>query len=143
MEVALDSLQHDGVARWDTEFMARQTSEAVDEYLRSFPESAQKSLADLRGCMLSNAPQAVEEIKWSHPAYSQGTILFAFAGFARHANFYCTPSTIRAFAEELSALTTGKSSVQFPYGKPLAANLLGKMIAYRIREYEEDGITWM
>ena len=123
--------------------MARKASEAVDDYIGSFPEAAQKTLNDLRECLLSCAPEAVEEIKWSHPSYVKGTILFAFAGFARHANFYCSPSTIRAFADELASLTSGKSSVQCPYGRPIPVDLISEIAGYRIREYEEHGTTWM
>ena len=123
--------------------MTRHTSEATDAYIRSFPDDARKTLTDLRECLLASAPGAVEEIKWGHPSYVKGTILFAFAGFARHANFYCTPSTIRAFADELASSTSGKSSVQCPYGLPIPVELISEMAAYRIREYEEHGTTWM
>ena len=118
-------------------------TEAVDEYLLAFPAEAWKVLADLRQCLSAGAPNAAEVIKWGHPSYEVEAILFAFAGFSKHANFYCTPSTISAFADELESFGSGKSSVKFPYGEPIPVDLLNEMIKYRVREYDEDGIGWM
>lgn len=119
------------------------TTDAVGAYISECPAEAHQTLTDLRECLRASAPDAAEVIKWGHPSYEDGTILFAFAGFAKHANFYCTPSTISAFAEELAPFGSGKSSVKCPYDRPIPGDLLNRMAAYRIREYEEDGIGWM
>lgn len=117
------------------------TTEAVDVYVRAFPAEARKTLIDLRECLASCAPDATETIKWGHPSYEEGTILFAFAGFAEHANFDCTPSTISAFADR-APYGAGKGSVKCPYDQPVPVELLAEMAAYRKREYD-DGIGWM
>ena len=115
----------------------------VDEYLERFPEIARKRLGELRRLSRAHAPEATETLKWGAPAYVMDTILFVFAGFAKHANFVFTPSTREAFAPELAGFKTGKGSVQLPYSDPVPAELLGRMIDYRVQEYEVDGIRWM
>lgn len=88
-------------------------------------------------------PHATETLKWGAPAYAVETILFIFAGYAKHANFVFTPSTLEAFAGELSEFSTGKGSVQLPYAEPIPVELLGRMIGYRVTEFETQGIRWM
>lgn len=117
--------------------------QTVDEYISSSPKVAQARLRELRELSLAGAPQATEGIKWGQPAYSLDTILFVFAGYKQHANLVFTPSTREAFSADLTQFRTGKGSVQLPYDEPLPTELLGRMIAYRIDEFEQDGILWM
>lgn len=115
----------------------------VDEYLDAFPDTAQALLRQLREISRAGAPNAVEGLKWGSPAYSLDTILFVFSGHKSHANFVFTPSTREAFAKELTAFKTGKGSVQLPYTEPVPSELLNKMIQYRLKEFETDGVKWM
>jgi uncharacterized protein YdhG (YjbR/CyaY superfamily) len=115
----------------------------VDEYIEGFPDPARGRLGELRDLSRAHVPEATEALKWGVPAYSVDTILFTFAGYTSHANFVVTPSTREAFAGELSGFRTGKGSVQLPYADPLPTELLARMIEYRVREFEVDGIRWM
>ena len=117
--------------------------ESVDEYIDSFPEAVQPRLRELRKISRAGAPDATEGLKWGNPAYLLGTILFVFSGHQKHANFVFTPSTLAAFSDQLSGYKTGKGSIQLPYDEPVPADVLAMMIAYRIREYEKDGVKWM
>ncbi|MFT4470773.1 iron chaperone [Arthrobacter sulfonylureivorans] len=118
--------------------------QTVDEYLESFPEEAARRLAELRQLSRTHVPQADEGLKWGNPAYSlDGTIMFIFAGYQQHANFVFTPSTLDAFSAELAGFQTGKGSIKLPYSGPVPAELLGRMMAHRIREFREDGVLWM
>jgi uncharacterized protein YdhG (YjbR/CyaY superfamily) len=116
---------------------------SVDEYIDSFPVAVQPRLRELRRISRAGAPHATEGLKWGSPAYSLGTILFVFSGHQKHANFVFTPSTLAAFSGRLSGYKTGKGSVQLPYDAPVPTDVLTTMIAYRIREYEKDGVKWM
>lgn len=116
--------------------------QTVDDYIAAFPVPVQSRLEELRALSRANAPLATEGLKWGNPAYSSGTILFAFAGYRTHANFAFTPSTVEAFADELAASSTGKGTVQLPHDEPVPAELLTRMIAYRINEFEERHILW-
>lgn len=119
--------------------------ETVDDYIDSFAAPAREQLIELRELSRSAAPAEVEGLKWGAPAYShtQGTILFMFSGHKEHANFVFTPSTREAFADELEGFKTGKGSVQLPYDRAVPADLLTRMIAYRIGEFETKGVNWM
>lgn len=118
-------------------------TEAVEDYIGSFPELAQERLRELRELCRTHAPDAVEGLKWGHPAYSTGTILFVFSGHRNHANIVFTPSTLNAFVDELGGYSTGKGSVKLPYEEPVPTEVLGRMITHRIREYADEGVTWM
>lgn len=116
----------------------------VDEYIATF-EDAQKQdfLRRLRDLSRASAPTAGEGLKWGNPTYFLDTILFAFAGYSNHANVVFTPSTMEAFADRLSDYETGKGSIKLYYDRAIPVELLTEMIAYRIREFEVDGVTWM
>lgn len=115
----------------------------MDEYLTSFPDVEQALLRQLRQLSLAGVPDASEQLKWGSPAYSLDTILYVFSGHKHHANFTFTPSTREAFAAELAGFKTGKGSIQLPYTDPVPTRLLTRMIRYRVKEYEVDGVKWM
>lgn len=123
--------------------MARPTT--IDEYLDGFTGEARGMLEELRGVASEAAPDATEAIKWGHPAWVHplGTILFVVSGHKQHANVVFTPSTREAFDAELADFETGKGRIKLPYGGPVPDELLGRMIAHRVREHEDDGVMWM
>lgn len=89
-------------------------------------------LTKLRDIIRATAPEAVEGISYSMPAYKlNGKHLAFFAAYARHIGFYATPSCHEAFAAELSMYKTGKGSVQFPLDGPLPLDLIRRMVAFR------------
>lgn len=119
--------------------------QTIDEYLAGFTGESRDLLERLRALAGEAVPEASEAIKWGSPAWvhASGTILFAVSGHAKHANFVFTPSTREAFDAELAGWETGKGSVKLPYGEPVPDDLLRRMIAYRVREHEDDGVLWM
>jgi uncharacterized protein YdhG (YjbR/CyaY superfamily) len=48
-----------------------------------------------------------------------------------------------ALDDEFTDFTTGKGSVQLPYDEPVPAELLGRMIDHRVKEFTVDGVRWM
>lgn len=123
--------------------MGRATT--VDEYIDVLQGPAREQLEALRAVAQRAAPEAAEAIRWGSPAYlhPSGTILFVLSAHTKHANIVFTPSTKEAFVDELRNLETGKGSVKLPYGDPVPAELLTRMIHHRIREHVDDGVTWM
>lgn len=117
----------------------------VDEYIAGLPDHAAARLEELRKLSRKAAPAATEALRWGHPAmvHSTGTILFVYSAHKHHANITFTPSTREAFAEELAGFDTGKGSVKLPYDDPVPVELLRRMVGHRIREFEDDGVTWM
>jgi uncharacterized protein YdhG (YjbR/CyaY superfamily) len=119
--------------------------QSIDEYIEGFVGQARELLEQLHTLARETVPEASEAIKWGHPAWvhPSGTILFVISGHAKHVNFAFTPSTREAFDAELDDFETGKGTVKIPYGSSVPKNLLRRMIAYRIREHEGDGVLWM
>lgn len=117
----------------------------VDEYLATFPEAEAKYLGKIRKLCRSAVPSAQEQIKWGAPAYVHpgGVILFMFSGHKKHASVVFTPSTREAFDADLTEFETGKGSVALPYGTKLPEDLFRRMMKYRLREHEVDGVKWM
>lgn len=61
------------------------------------------------------------------------------SGHARHAGVAFTASTREAFDADLA----GKGTIKLPYGQPVPADLLRRMMVFRVREHEDDGVLWM
>ncbi|GJQ20750.1 MAG: hypothetical protein HBSIN02_11050 [Bacteroidia bacterium] len=51
--------------------------------------------------------------------FEGGRILFSYAAFRSHLNFFPTGPALKPFRKELAKYKTGKDSVQFPYDRPL------------------------
>jgi uncharacterized protein YdhG (YjbR/CyaY superfamily) len=117
----------------------------IDEYLDGFTGQARELLEHLRALAGKAAPKATEAIKWGYPAWvhSSGTILFMVSGHTKHAGMAFTPSTREAFDRDLTGFDVGKGTIKLPYDKPVPDALLRRMIAFRIREHEKDGVLWM
>ena len=113
---------------------------SITEYINAAPKETQKKLREIRACIRAAAPAAKEGMKWGKPAFSDRRILVMFAASKNHIGFYATPSTVRAFAQELSEFTTARATIRFPLDKPLPLALIRKITAFRVREsIEEDG----
>ena len=119
---------------------ARPTS--ITEYINAAPKEAQKKLREMRECIRAAAPGAKESLKWGMPAFSYQRILVTFAAFKHHIGFYPTPSTVKAFAKDLSKFVTADASIQFPLDKPLPLPLIRKITAFRVRESIEEDKKW-
>ena len=119
--------------------------QTIDEYLQGFTGPSRRMLGRLRELAHEAAPEADEAIKWGYPAWVHvsGTILFMISGHAKHAGVAFTPSTREAFADDLADFATGKGTVKLPYDEPVPADLLRRMIAFRVREHENDGVLWI
>ena len=119
--------------------------QSVDEYVAGFEGQARELLEVLCSLARDAVPAAGEAIKWGAPAWvhPSGTILFMVSGHKQHANVAFTPSTREAFASDLAEWDTGKGSVKLPYGGPVPESLLRRMMVFRVREHEDDGVLWM
>ena len=115
----------------------------IDEYIAAAPAIAQKRLREMRRCLRAAAPDAEEALKWGSPALSYETILFIFAAHKNHISLYPTPAAIKAFAKELRDYRTSSSTIQFPFDKPLPADLIRRIADYRVSAVVADGALWM
>jgi uncharacterized protein YdhG (YjbR/CyaY superfamily) len=106
----------------------------VDEYIGRFPMSVRVRLEAVRKTIRRAAPNAVEVISYSMPAYRQDRILVWFAGFKNHIGFYPGAQGIARFKKELSGYKSAKGSAQFPHDGPLPLALVTRIVKYRVRE---------
>ncbi len=119
---------------------ARAKPKTVPEYIASAPKEARTRLKQMRQIIRAAAPGAVENLKWSSPAYSYQRILVMFAAFKHHIGFFPTPPAIRAFKKELTKYKTSSATIQFPYDQPLPLPLIRKITAFRVKDsLEKDG----
>ena len=111
----------------------RSTAGTIDEYIAEFPPEIQKVLEELRALIRANAPGATETISYAIPTFDlRGKHLVHFAAYASHIGFYPTGSGVEAFKSELKAYKSAKGSVQFPLGQPLPAELIGRIVRFRV-----------
>ena len=112
----------------------------VAAYIAAAPKEARPKLRELRRTIRAAAPGAVEELKWSMPAYSYHRILVMFAAFKHHVSVFPGTPTVRAFKQQLTKFKTSSATIQFPLDQPLPLSLIRKIAVHRIKEsLEKDG----
>ena len=107
---------------------------SVDAYIASFPADVQPILKSIRATIRAAAPDAEEKISYQMPAYAQRGNLVYFAGWKNHIGFYPTGSAITEFNDALSPYEIAKGTVKFPLSRPIPLELIGKIVAFRVRE---------
>jgi uncharacterized protein YdhG (YjbR/CyaY superfamily) len=107
----------------------------MDEYISEFPPETRTALFEIRDLIKAAAPEATEKISYAIPTFDMnGGHLVHFAGYEKHVGFYPTGGGIDAFKDELKPYKMGKGSVQFPLGTPLPADLIRRMVEFRVAE---------
>jgi len=113
----------------------RSTASSIDEYMAEFPPETQKALQQVRALIKASAPGATETVSYAIPTFDRdGRHLVHFAGYEKHIGFYPGPSGIAAFRDELKPYKSAKGSVQFPLDQPMPADLIRRMVEFRVRE---------
>lgn len=115
--------------------------ETIDDYIAHQPKEVQKVMQQLRTAILEVAPDAIEVLNYKIPSFTlvpggKRDQQIMMAGYAKFVGFYPFPTTMEAFADELSDYKKGKGSVQFPLNKPLPIELIKRMVAYRKNELD-------
>lgn len=103
----------------------------IDEYIAGFPEDIQFILEQIRDTVKKAAPDALEVIKYDMPTFILNGNLVHFAAFKKHIGFYPVPRGAEGF-EELSDYGGEKSTVQFPFDKPVPLDLVTRIVKYNI-----------
>ena len=115
--------------------MADSPNGSIDDYIAGFPPQTRRALEELRALIKASAPDATETISYAIPTFDlNGRHLVHFAAFKRHIGFYPTGGGVEAFEEELKPYKSGKGSVQFPLGQPMPADLIRRIVEFRVRE---------
>lgn len=106
----------------------------IKSYIAAQPKELQVVLKEMYAVVKVAAPKAMEAIKYGIPTFEGKGNLVHFAAMKGHLGFYPTPSAIAHFAKDLTAYSTSKGCVRFPYGKPLPKSLITKMVRFRVKE---------
>jgi len=106
----------------------------VNEYISGFPPEVREKLEEIRAIIRKAAPEAKEVISYSMPAVRQNGILVYYAAYTGHIGFYPTASGIENFKSEFSEYKSSKGAVQFPLNKPLPADLITRIVKFRLKE---------
>jgi uncharacterized protein YdhG (YjbR/CyaY superfamily) len=116
---------------------AQAKAKSIDEYIAGFPLETQALLEEVRALCREEAPGATETISYAIPTFDlNGRHLCHFAAFTHHLSFFPTGEGVEQFADELKAYKGGKGTVQFPLGAPLPADLIRRMVRYRVASVE-------
>ena len=112
------------------------SAQEVDAYLQGVEEPKRSALQTLRRTILELVPEAEEVISYRVPAFRvQGKTVAGFAAFKSHLSYLpFSGSVLPQLADELRGYTMTKSALHFPVDEPLPKELVGKLIAVRLRE---------
>jgi uncharacterized protein YdhG (YjbR/CyaY superfamily) len=108
----------------------------VDEYIAASSPEAKKLLLELRDIIRKHAPGAEELISYNMPALKiHRRILVYYAAHSEHIGFYPADAKILVlFKNDLRDYATSKGTIRFPFGRPLPAGLVGKIIVQRVAD---------
>ena len=110
----------------------------IDEYIRAFPEDVQRILEKVRQTVRKAAPEAIETISYGMPTFNlNGTYLVYFAAYKNHIGFYPLPLGNDAL-KELAPYQGAKGAVRFPLDEPIPFDLVKKIVAFRMKEHQEN-----
>jgi uncharacterized protein YdhG (YjbR/CyaY superfamily) len=106
----------------------------IDDYIAGFPDETRKILERVRQTVRRQAPGAEEVISYKMPTFKLKGNLVHFAAFKHHLGFYPTPTGTAKFQKELAPYKSGKGSIRFPFDKPIPYDLIGRIVAFRVKE---------
>ena len=113
---------------------------SVEEYISLIEDKEAKTkMEEVRKTIKNAAPDAIEVISYSIPAFKQNGMLVWYAAFKEHIGFYPRTSAIEAFKDELMIYKSAKGSVQFPLYKPIPHKLITKIVKFRVEENMKNG----
>lgn len=110
----------------------------IDEYIAGCPFEVQPLLHTIRQTIKEAAPMASEKISWGMATFFYHGNLVHFSSEKKHIGFHPASSAIEAFREELTDYKYSKSTIQFPYEKPLPLDLIRRIVIFRVAEQESN-----
>lgn len=117
----------------------KSTIQSVEKYLEGYSGQERKQLEALRRIILKTDSAITEKIAWGAPTYYRKGYLVQFAAARNHIGFYTSPETLRVFKEELKGYKTNeKNTVHFPTDQDIPADLVRRMVLYRIDEISDE-----
>ncbi|HEX8762992.1 MAG TPA: DUF1801 domain-containing protein [Candidatus Saccharimonadales bacterium] len=116
--------------------MAKTDFKNVDEYLQTLPAEVQEILQTVRQAIHAGAPEGEEVISYQIPAIKDHGFVFYFSAFKNHYSLSCPPpfTIFSEFEKELAPYKKSKSTIQFPFDKPVPIDLITRMAVFRVKQ---------
>lgn len=109
----------------------------IDAYLSGIDEEQKILLEKLRKQVRAAAPEAIELISYSMPAFKyEGKLMAGFAAFTNHCSFFLMRGLTGKDAKLLKGFETTRSAIHFTKEKPLKALLVKKLVKLRMKEID-------
>jgi uncharacterized protein YdhG (YjbR/CyaY superfamily) len=112
------------------------SADDIDAYLADLDETKRATLNQLRGDILAVIPQAEQCISYAMPGFKvNGKTIAGFAAFKRHLSYLPhSGSVFQELEAELAGYQKTSGSLHFPIDEPLPPELVGRLIAVRLRQ---------
>jgi uncharacterized protein YdhG (YjbR/CyaY superfamily) len=108
---------------------------SIDDYISAFPAQTRLALEEIRALVRETAPEATETISYAMPTFDlNGRHLVHFAGYGDFVSLYPGASTFEKFGKELAPYRNAKATARFPIGRPLPADLIRRIVRFRVAE---------
>jgi uncharacterized protein YdhG (YjbR/CyaY superfamily) len=117
-------------------------AKTVDAYLAALPEDRRGPMDALRRAIRAAAPDADETIAYNMPAFRTrgGRFLVSYDAYKAHYSLFpFTDEMVASFGEELAPYLAGKGTIRFPADLPIPEDLVTRLVAMRVTEFDERG----
>ena len=118
------------------------TPATVEEYLDTLPPNRREAIETMRRTIRAAAPDAVETIAYSMPAFRGlgGQFLVSYAAYKHHVSLFpASGAVVAALGAEIAPFLAGKGTIRFPADQPIPVELVTRVVAVRLTEKEEKG----
>lgn len=110
----------------------------ITDYIEEADAKQQPQLTAMYQILKSLLPDATETLSYGMPAFHQKKDIVYFAPMKNHLGFYPTNTPIAHFEDDLEGrYKYSKGAVQFDYNKPLPAELIAKMVLFKLAEVQK------
>jgi uncharacterized protein YdhG (YjbR/CyaY superfamily) len=106
----------------------------IHDYIKSEPPIPRAALKKMHAILKKAAPGAGEKLAWGMPTLTLEGNLVIFAAFQNHMSLFAGTKAMAHFAPELKKYVTAKATIQFPYGKPLPAGLITRIVKFCVKQ---------
>jgi len=114
---------------------------SVKKYIAGFPRETQQVLKAVRATVVKAAPQAEEAIKYGIPTLVFHGNMLSYGAWKNHIGMYPVPEGDSEFTKAIAAYTSGKSSAQFPFDKPLPVKLIATLVKLLVARTKEKPLA--